>query len=67
VEVEDASPYYLRKVCKGSLDKLNVALDGRVGYRHNTPMVKTSDAARIEQETVHFTDFLLNGRQDEHL
>jgi hypothetical protein len=67
VEVEDASPYYLRKVCKGSLDKLNVALDGRVGYRHNTPMVKTSDAARIEQETVHFTDSLLNGRQDEHL
>ena len=48
VEEETASIYHLRKVNKQNLNSLRVAQDGRIGYRHNVPMVTTKEAVRIE-------------------
>ena len=66
-EEEAASLYHLGKTSKSGLTKLKVSEDGIVGYQANKNMVVTEDPRRIEEETVHFTDALLNGRQDQHL
>ena len=66
-EEEVASLYHLRKINKGSLESLRVGQDCSVGYRHNIAMVTTKDSGRIEEETVNFTEALLNGRQDRFL
>ena len=46
---------------------MKVAEIGEVGYRPGVVMEVTRNPQRIEQETVHFMDALLNGRQDENL
>ena len=56
MEEEIASVYHLRKVNKENLYSLRVAQDGRIGFRHNMTTVTTKEAARIEEETVKFTE-----------
>ena len=66
-EEELASIFHFRQVQKRGLEKLKVSEDGRIGFKKNMATVITSDAGRIEAETVAFTDSLLNGRQDQYL
>ena len=66
-EEEAASLYHLSKMPKSGLTPMKVAEIGEVGYRPGVVMEVTRNPQRIEQETVHFMDALLNGRQDENL
>ena len=67
IEEEAASLFHHAKVNKGNLDQLRVNEDGTVGFKKKVAKVTSRDPQRIEEELVHFTDSLLNGRQDEHL
>ena len=66
-EEEAASLYHMAKASRTGLDKLRVPEGNIVGFKHSAKMVVTEDPARIEDETVHFVDSLLNGRQDKKL
>ena len=66
-EEETASIHHLNKSSKRNLEKLKVHQDGVVGYRKGFAMETTDNLKRIEDETVHFYDALLNGRQDDQL
>ena len=61
-----ASIFHLRQVQKRGLEKLKVSVEGSIGFKKDMVSVTTSDAKRIEAETVAFTDSLLNGRQDQY-
>ena len=66
-EEELASLYHLNKIPKAGLTAMKVAVDGVVGYKPRVSMEVSRDPVKIEKETVHFMQALLNGRQNQDL
>ena len=66
-EEEAASLYHMAKTSSTGLVKLKVAQGEEIGFESKGNTVNTEDPSRIEKETVHFMNALLNGRLDTNL
>ena len=66
-EEEAASLYHMAKTSRTGLERLKVTEGEEIGFRSKSNTVTTEDPSRIEKETVHFLNALLNGRLNKNL